>query len=81
MADSLPVTRKSRTIHAVYKLGSFPVPQNGRTVHTMDKITTQELRGAICQDTVDSSRGRALGTVSLRIVSNIESMINHIVVH
>lgn len=43
----------SRTVDAVFKLGSYPVPQNGRTVPVMDKITTQELKGAVFEDSWD----------------------------
>jgi len=56
----LPVhPNKFRTVDAIHKLGSYPVPREGRDVATMDKITTQELAGAIVFETATNTPSRA----------------------
>ena len=50
--------KKFHTVDAIHKLGSYPVPKEGRSVATMDKITTQELQGAIVVKATQSNSCR-----------------------
>ena len=62
--------KKFCTVDAI-KLGSYPVPKGGCSVATMDKITAQELQGAIIVNTKSTtSRDKCLGFLLDRIFSN-----------
>ena len=49
---------KFHMVNAIHKLGSYPVPKEGRSVATMDKITTQELQGAIIVEAAQPNPSR-----------------------
>ena len=56
------LSNKFRTVDAIHKIGSYPVPREGQYVATMDKITSQELQGAIIFDkTKPGPRDKYLG--------------------
>ena len=67
--------KRFRTVDAIHKLGSYPVPKGGRSVATMDRITTQELQGAIIVDTnANTSRDKCLGFLLDRIFSGFAAI-------
>ena len=71
----LPVhPNKFRTVDAIHKLGSYPVPREGCDMATMDKITTQELAGAIVfkttANTPSCARNKYLGFILDQIFSD-----------
>ena len=57
------------TVDAMHKMGSFPVPKEGRPVPAMDKITSQELEGAIIVDKTNP-RNKYLGFLLDKIFSD-----------
>ena len=64
-------SNKFRTVDAIHKMGSYPVPREGRPVPEMDKITSQELEGAIIFDKPNSGpRDKYLGFLIDRIFSD-----------
>ena len=77
---SLPLhPNKFCTVDAVCKLGSYPVPKEGRFVATMDKITTQELGGAIVFETANPPnhpRNKCLGFLLDQIFSDFNANTN-----
>ena len=69
------LAKKFCTVDAIHKLGSYPVPKGGRSVVTMDRITTQELQGAIVIDTsTTTSRDKCLGFLLDRIFSSFTTI-------
>jgi len=71
-----PRSNKFHTVDAIHKLGSYPIPKEGRSVATMDKITTQELQGAIVVETAQSnpSRTKCLGFLLDQIFSDFTAL-------
>ena len=69
---SLPAfSNKFRTVDAIHKMGSYPIPREGRLVAAMDKITSQELEGAIIFDkTSPGPHDKYLGFLIDRIFSD-----------
>ena len=70
--------KKFHTVDAIHKLGSYPVPKEGRSVATMDKITTQELQGAIVVEAAQSNpcRTKCLGFLLDQIFSDFTTAIS-----
>ena len=66
-----PFSNKFCTVDAIHKMGSYPIPRKGRPVPEMDKITSQELEGAIIFDKPNSGpRDKYLGFLIDRIFSD-----------
>jgi len=67
--------KRFRTIDTIHKLGSYPVPKGGHSVVTMDRITTQELQGAIVVNTnANTSCDKCLGFLLDRIFSGFAAI-------
>lgn len=67
---------KLHTVDAVHKLGSYPIPRKGRNVASMDKITAQELDGAIVLESAQTPghpRNKYLGFILDRIFSDFDA--------
>ena len=69
-------SNKFHTVDAIHKLGSYPIPKEGRSVATMDKITTQELQGAIVVETAQSNPSctKCLGFLLDQIFSDFTAL-------
>ena len=70
--------KKFHMVDAIHKLRSYPVPKEGRSVATMDKITTQELQGAIIVEAtqLNSCRTKCLGFLLDQIFSDFTTAIS-----
>ena len=64
------LSNKFCSVDAIRKMGSYPIPREGRLVSMMNKVMTQELKGAIIFGDKSSHHDKYLGFFLDKILSD-----------
>jgi len=75
MSQSI-LSNKYCSVDAIHKMGSYPIPREGRFVSTMNKLTAQELEGAIIFGDKSSTCDKYLGFLLDKILSDSNTTID-----